>query len=112
MDGPGGNGPRLLISWSVGHRPAFLAQAAGRSGSPRRKRRMSDNTSLSEGEVALLAHEIYSGHESLPADRCLEIYRLMVRTRAMEERTIKMSKSGQGYFWIGGPGEEAFTVCL
>ena len=23
-----------------------------------------------------------------------------------------MSKSGQGYFWIGGPGEEAFNVCL
>jgi 2-oxoisovalerate dehydrogenase E1 component alpha subunit len=36
----------------------------------------------------------------------------MVRTRALEERMIKMSKSGQGYFWIGGPGEEAFNVCL
>ena len=30
----------------------------------------------------------------------------------MEERMIKMSKSGQGYFWIGGPGEEAFNTCL
>lgn len=30
----------------------------------------------------------------------------------MEERMIKMSKSGEGYFWIGGPGEEAFNVCL
>src|SRR5262249_22379454 len=28
------------------------------------------------------------------------------------ERMIKMSKSGQGYFWIGGPGEEAFNVPL
>ena len=36
----------------------------------------------------------------------------MVRTRALEERTIKMSKSGEGYFWVGGPGEEAFNVCL
>jgi 2-oxoisovalerate dehydrogenase E1 component alpha subunit len=36
----------------------------------------------------------------------------MVRARAMEERMIKMSKSGQGYFWIGGPGEEAFNACL
>jgi 2-oxoisovalerate dehydrogenase E1 component alpha subunit len=36
----------------------------------------------------------------------------MVRTRAMEERMIKMSKSGQGHFWIGGPGEEAFNTCL
>jgi 2-oxoisovalerate dehydrogenase E1 component alpha subunit len=23
-----------------------------------------------------------------------------------------MSKSGEGYFWIGGPGEEAFNTCL
>src|ERR1700693_1736242 len=36
----------------------------------------------------------------------------MVRARVMEERMIKMSKSGEGYFWIGGPGEEAFNVAL
>ncbi len=48
----------------------------------------------------------------LPAARCREIHRLMVRARIMEERMIKMSKSGEGYFWIGGPGEEAFNVCL
>src|SRR5436309_8762643 len=36
----------------------------------------------------------------------------MARTRAMEEQMIKMSKSGEGYFWIGGPGEEAFNACL
>src|SRR5437867_9716199 len=36
----------------------------------------------------------------------------MVRARVMEERMIKMSKSGEGYFWIGGPGEEAFNVPL
>src|SRR5436305_6232529 len=50
--------------------------------------------------------------ELLSRERCLEIYRIMARTRAMEERMIKMSKSGQGYFWIGGPGEEAFNTCL
>ncbi len=63
-------------------------------------------------EVALLVPEVFSGHEALPAETCLDIYRLMVRSRAMEERMIKMSKSGQGYFWIGGPGEEAFNTCL
>lgn len=63
-------------------------------------------------DVALLAPEVTSGSESLPAERCLEIYRVMVRTRAMEERMIKMSKSGLGHFWIGGPGEEAFNACL
>ncbi|HEY7424316.1 MAG TPA: hypothetical protein VH682_08825, partial [Gemmataceae bacterium] len=66
-----------------------------------------NNQSFGNGEVDLLVPEVFSGRESLPAERCLEVYRLMVRTRAMEERMIKMSKSGQGYFWIGGPGEEA-----
>jgi 2-oxoisovalerate dehydrogenase E1 component alpha subunit len=69
----------------------------------------------SEGSngVALLSEvQIYSGPEALPAGKCLDIYRIMVRTRAMEERMIKMSKSGEGYFWIGGPGEEAFNACL
>src|SRR5947209_2668479 len=64
------------------------------------------------GAAALAASEIVSGTEALPAERCLQIHRLMVRSRAMEERMIKMSKSGQGYFWIGGPGEEAFNTCL
>jgi 2-oxoisovalerate dehydrogenase E1 component alpha subunit len=63
-------------------------------------------------DLALLVPEVHTGDESLPADRCLDLYRVMVRTRAMEERLIKMSKSGQGYFWIGGPGEEAFNACL
>ena len=48
----------------------------------------------------------------LSASRCLQIHRIMVRSRVMEERMIKMSKSGEGYFWIGGPGEEAFNTCL
>jgi 2-oxoisovalerate dehydrogenase E1 component alpha subunit len=56
--------------------------------------------------------EVRSGKESLPAGQCLDIYRIMVRTRVMEERMIKMSKSGEGFFWIGGPGEEAFNTCL
>ncbi len=58
------------------------------------------------------AVEVRSGKESLPGPHCLEIHRIMVRSRAMEERMIKMSKSGEGYFWIGGPGEEAFNTCL
>jgi 2-oxoisovalerate dehydrogenase E1 component subunit alpha len=66
-----------------------------------------------ENGLATLAQKaIFSGDESLPAEKCLEIHRLMVRARTMEERMIKMSKSGQGYFWIGGPGEEAFNTCL
>jgi 2-oxoisovalerate dehydrogenase E1 component alpha subunit len=73
---------------------------------------MSDSSSAADENVALLAPEAYSGSEALPARRCEQIHRLMVRSRLMEERMIKMSKSGQGYFWIGGPGEEAFNTCL
>jgi len=73
---------------------------------------MPSNPPCNDDEVALLAPEVFSGSEALPAERCLEIHRLMVRARVLEERMIKMSKSGQGYFWIGGPGEEAFNAAL
>ncbi len=53
-----------------------------------------------------------SGKETLPAERCRQLHRVMVRARRLEERTLRMSKSGEGYFWIGGPGEEAFNACL
>lgn len=36
----------------------------------------------------------------------------MVKSRVLEERLIKIYKSGEGFFWIGGPGQEAFDVCL
>jgi 2-oxoisovalerate dehydrogenase E1 component alpha subunit len=55
---------------------------------------------------------IRSGRETLSVELALTIFRQMVRTRALEDRGIKMSKSGEAYFWIGGPGEEAFNVCL
>jgi len=48
----------------------------------------------------------------LPAEAALQIYDLMLRARLLEERLITMYKQGDGYFWIGGPGEEAFNVPL
>ncbi|HEX3480639.1 MAG TPA: thiamine pyrophosphate-dependent dehydrogenase E1 component subunit alpha [Kofleriaceae bacterium] len=48
----------------------------------------------------------------LSAELCLQIYDLMLRTRVLEDRLITMYKQGDGYFWIGGPGEEAFSVPL
>lgn len=50
--------------------------------------------------------------EAISTELALTIFRQMVRSRALEERSIKMSKSGEAFFWIGGPGEEAFSVCL
>ena len=42
----------------------------------------------------------------------IQMHDLMVKSRALEERLIQMYKQGHGYFWIGGPGEEAFNVPL
>jgi 2-oxoisovalerate dehydrogenase E1 component alpha subunit len=53
-----------------------------------------------------------AAEERLADALCLDMFRIMARARAMEERMIKMSKSGEGYFWIGGPGEEAFNTAL
>lgn len=51
-------------------------------------------------------------YKKLGAQRLIKIHELMVRARLLEERLIKMSKGGDGFFWIGGPGEEAFNVSL
>src|SRR3954469_3738663 len=48
----------------------------------------------------------------LSAEQCLQIYDLMLRARVLEDRLITMYKQGEGFFWIGGPGEEAFNVPL
>ena len=52
--------------------------------------------------------------EPLPLDRELlvRMHDLMVEARVLEERLIQMYRQGHGYFWIGGPGEEAFNVAL
>src|SRR5712692_10576443 len=51
---------------------------------------------------------------ALPLDRGLLIrmHDLMVEARVLEERLIQMYRQGHGFFWIGGPGEEAFNVPL
>jgi 2-oxoisovalerate dehydrogenase E1 component alpha subunit len=48
----------------------------------------------------------------LPHELTLRLHDLMLRSRILEERLITMYKQGDGYFWIGGPGEEAFNVPL
>src|SRR5919109_5266781 len=48
----------------------------------------------------------------LSPELLLKMHSLMVKARVLEERLIQMYKQGDGYFWIGGPGEEAFNVPL
>jgi 2-oxoisovalerate dehydrogenase E1 component alpha subunit len=57
--------------------------------------------------------QTHGGTEAqLAPDRLLHIHDLMLRARVLEERLITMWRQGDGYFWIGGPGEEAFNVPL
>lgn len=58
--------------------------------------------------------DLRPGHGDLPLpnDVLLHIHDLMLRGRVLEERLITMYKQGDGFFWIGGPGEEAFNVPL
>lgn len=48
----------------------------------------------------------------LPKQLLINMWDLMVKSRILEERLIKIQKAGESYFWIGGPGEEAFGVPL
>ncbi len=48
----------------------------------------------------------------LERELLIRMHDLMVKARVLEERLIQMYKQGHGYFWIGGPGEEAFNVSL
>ena len=49
---------------------------------------------------------------TLPKELQLNILDLMIKSRVLEERLIKIYRAGDSYFWIGGPGEEAFGVPL
>lgn len=48
----------------------------------------------------------------LSKDLLLQMHDFMVKSRVLEERLIKIYKAGEAYFWIGGPGEEAWGVPL
>jgi 2-oxoisovalerate dehydrogenase E1 component alpha subunit len=48
----------------------------------------------------------------LATDQLKQIHDLMVKARVLEERLIRMYKQSDGFFWIGGPGEEAFNIPL
>jgi 2-oxoisovalerate dehydrogenase E1 component subunit alpha len=60
-----------------------------------------------------VVHSAYSiAPAPLAPELALRIHDLMLRARVLEERLVSMYRQGDGYFWIGGPGEEAFNVPL
>lgn len=58
------------------------------------------------------AKAILGGLEKLDKKVLIHIYQLMVKSRVLEERLIKIYRAGESFFWIGGPGEEAWGVPL
>src|ERR1700744_5453091 len=48
----------------------------------------------------------------LPKELLLHMHSLMLKSRVLEERLIKIYKVGESFFWIGAPGEEAWGVPL
>src|SRR5689334_16793155 len=49
---------------------------------------------------------------ALSPDLLVKMHDLMLKARLLERQMIAMLRSGHAYFWIGGPGEEAFSVPL
>lgn len=50
--------------------------------------------------------------DGLKKELLVSMHNLMVKSRLLEERLIKIYKTGEAFFWIGAPGEEAFGVPL
>ncbi len=50
------------------------------------------------------------GLDKVPEKILIQILDLMIKSRVLEERLIKIYRAGESYFWIGGPGEEAWGV--
>jgi 2-oxoisovalerate dehydrogenase E1 component alpha subunit len=46
---------------------------------------------------------------ALAPELLVRLHEVMLRSRCLEERLIRMNKQGDGFFWIGGPGEEALN---
>jgi 2-oxoisovalerate dehydrogenase E1 component alpha subunit len=70
------------------------------------------STLASKGGERAAAVSSSSAAPQLGPELSLRIYDLMLRARVLEERLITMYRQGDGFFWIGGPGEEAFNVPL
>ncbi|MBX3221734.1 MAG: thiamine pyrophosphate-dependent dehydrogenase E1 component subunit alpha [Labilithrix sp.] len=73
------------------------------------------STTAQTASSSLASGSSSSSHGSenqLAPELQLRIHELMLEARVLEERLITMYRQGDGYFWIGGPGEEAFNVPL
>ncbi|MBX3199054.1 MAG: thiamine pyrophosphate-dependent dehydrogenase E1 component subunit alpha [Labilithrix sp.] len=73
---------------------------------------MSTTAHTASSSPASSSSSSHSSENQLAPELQLRIHELMLEARVLEERLITMYRQGDGYFWIGGPGEEAFNVPL
>src|SRR5688572_23036124 len=73
---------------------------------------MSKEAKRQKGPLELVERPEDEAELPLPRELLERMHELMVKARVLEERLIQMYRQGHGYFWIGGPGEEAFNVPL
>jgi 2-oxoisovalerate dehydrogenase E1 component alpha subunit len=69
-------------------------------------------SSSSKGMDSIKSKSSKGGSFRLEPKLLVQIHDSMVKARVLEQRLIRMYKQNDGYFWIGGPGEEAFSVPL
>jgi 2-oxoisovalerate dehydrogenase E1 component alpha subunit len=69
-------------------------------------------TNRSSGKAKSASKLTIGSKLSVPKELLLGMLDLMIKSRVLEERLIKVYKTGDSFFWIGGPGEEAFGVPL
>jgi 2-oxoisovalerate dehydrogenase E1 component alpha subunit len=50
--------------------------------------------------------------EAVAPEVLVRLHDVMLRARCLEERLIRMNKQGDGFFWVGGPGEEALNASV
>lgn len=65
---------------------------------------------LKKSGVKALAQKPKDNFGGLDKQLLLTMHQFMVKTRVLEERLIKIYRAGESFFWIGGPGEEAWGV--
>ena len=73
---------------------------------------MSTTAQSASSSLASGSATSHGSENHLAPELQLRIHELMLKARVLEDRLITMYRQGDGYFWIGGPGEEAFNVSL
>jgi len=87
----------------------MAANAVGASGKGSGKRPKPSVPSKNMSSKTSKATDSFGGLDKKLLKSMLD---MMIKSRVLEERLIKIYKTGEAFFWIGAPGEEAFGVPL